>query len=91
MRERRDLKGMMPYIKAELQKGRAKKEIFAELDLDQSAKTNIEHYLRRERIEEYDYVESYVIIPPRMRQKKYVTVNGKRYEDITEDIIDCGG
>lgn len=25
------------------------------------------------------------------KPKKYVTVRGKRYQDITEEVVDCGG
>lgn len=35
--------------------------------------------------------EDYIVLPEKVIEKKYVTINGIRYQDITEYIIDCGG
>ena len=37
-----------------------------------------------------DEPEDYIILPEKPKVKKYVIANGKRYEDITAEFIDCG-
>lgn len=86
---KRDLKGLIPYVKREMAKGRKKLDIFRELGFDDGQRHNMNYYLRRENPEEEEI--EYIIMPQKVRQKKYVTINGVRYQDITEEIVDCGG
>ena len=86
---KRDLQSLIPLVKEELSKGRKRKEVYEELFFDEGQRSNMNYYLRRDKFEED--IEEIIIIPPKVREKKYVTVNGVRYQDITEYIIDCGG
>ena len=88
---RRNLKILMPYIHEQLDKGRNKQDIYKELELTRSAQMNIEQYLRREKMENEDYVEEYLIVPEKLKEHRKIFYDGKWYTDVTEDLIDCGG
>lgn len=88
--EKRDLKWLVPFVKEELAKGRTKKDILDELFLNSYQRQNINAYLRMEKpLDDEEETVQYLI--ERVREKKYVTVKGKRYLDVTADFIDCGG
>lgn len=86
----KDLKGLVPYIQAELAKGRTRKSIFDELNLNPGQRSNLVYHLKGLEPPK-DEMEDLTFIPTKMRVKKYVMFNNKRYVDITEDVIDCGG
>ena len=75
-----DLKSIVPWLVDEMKNGRDLEEIFDELGLDQKQK----------RCQE-ELIQEHIFSLQRMRVKKYITINGKRYLDVTPDFIDCGG
>lgn len=88
MKEKRNLKGLVPEIQEKIADGRDLQDIYDELELDKGQRQTVSMYLRRnEPIAE----EVLVFMPERIRPKKYITFNGKRYQDITADFFDCGG
>jgi hypothetical protein len=87
-KEKRDLKSLLPAIQKEIDAGKPKMRVFEEFHLNRSQVQAINYYLRRdEPIRE----ENYLIIPEKIKEKEYVFVEGKRYLDITAEIVDCGG
>lgn len=73
-------KSIVPWIFEEMRKGRNVEEIFDELGFD----------AKQRRLEE-GLIQEHIFSLQRMRVRKYITVNGKRYQDITNEYIDCGG
>ena len=90
MNGRRDLQALMPYVREQLAKGRKKTDIYDELELDKYGRININYYLRREKPIE-DEITEYIIMVPPVREVRYFSFEGKRYKDVTEEFIDCGG
>lgn len=92
--EKRDLKALVPQVIQEMAKGRKFYDITREMGLSQGSASGLKYHVDR-RLESVgqkeDEEEEYYIVPEKPKRVKYVTVNGKRYRDITEEIIDCGG
>ena len=74
------LKSIVPWIFEEMCKGRDLEEIFDELGLSAN-----------QRRDEEELIQEHIFSLQRLRVRKYITVNGKRYQDITNEYIDCGG
>lgn len=84
-----DLKSIVPWVKEELEKGRPKAEIYDEIGLNSYQRQNINAYLRYDAPPKEE--PKYLIIPEKKKERKFITINGKVYEDITDQLIDCGG
>lgn len=84
-----DIKGLMPYFKEEMAKGRTVKDIAKEKNFTKSAYQTMVYYLRRESNEPQE--EIYTIHPEKEKQVVSFEQDGKVWYDITPFIIDCGG
>ena len=84
-----DIKGLIPYFKQEMAKGRTAKAIAEEKNFSKSAYQIMKYYLRRETNEPKE--EIYTIRPEKKKQVVSFEQDGKVWYDITPFIIDCGG
>ena len=84
-----NVKDLMPFVEEEIAKGRNKMDVYKELGLSQNQIQSANYYLRKAK--EIEENKKLIFAQERVRFKKYITIHGKRYEDITADFIDCGG
>ena len=91
--EKRDLKALVPQVIQEMAKGRKFYDITREMGLPQSSASGLKYHVDRrlESTGQKDETEDIYIIPEKPKGVKYVWYNGKRYRDITAEVVDCGG
>lgn len=85
-----DIKGLIPYFKQEMAKGRTVKDIAEEKNFTNSAYQTMVYYLRRENTED-EQKEIYLIRPEKEKNVVSFVQDGKTWYDITPFIVDCGG
>jgi len=85
-----DIKSLVPYAKEQMAQGKTLNEVIKDLDLDWNRASLLKYHVHRTEpaIREEDM---YTFIPQKVKIVKFVMVNGKRYRDVTENLIDCGG
>lgn len=84
-----DIKGLIPYFKQEMAKGRTIKDIAEEKSFTKSAYQTMVYYLRRENY--IDKQDVYLFRPEKEKKVVSFVQDGKTWYDITPFIIDCGG
>lgn len=95
MDNKRDLKAMIPQVLQMMADGIEEKDALDSLHLPAGSRAQLRYHVDRAinpnppSLEEEE--KELIIIPEKPHRKKYVVVNGKKYRDITEEIIDCGG
>ena len=95
MEEKRDLKAMVPVVIQMMADGIPKNEALKSFNLPAGCRAQLRYHVERVLNPDPPSVEeeekALLILPPKPHRKKYVVINGKKYRDITEEVIDCGG
>lgn len=89
-----DLKALVPGVVEDCRNGTPLDEALNKLGLSWGSRGTLKYHVERELGIPYGADETFeptLIRPEKPKVKKYVVINGVRYRDITEDVVDCGG
>ena len=87
-----DLKALIPVVFAYMDKGMTEDEALKALDIPCNSRAQLKYHVDRILNPDPTNEESlYTFIKSNPKPVTFVIIKGKRYKDVTAELIDCGG